>query len=288
MTICKLFLPKIKCLYKWRLNQLFLKKIDEITRNDYINSFYPDIQEIIIETIKKSSSEVRELGAKVYCRLIVNLPKFEQRKHSMKMFCEEFNKEGCNESRLQMVSLFSESMKVFSRPALRFYIFPIMLIYHQYSISVKLALAKILPEINEAIDPSDEVMLKKLITLKNNLESCENKHVQEIFHESSSRIQLKSRQKQHIIEVTNHYNNNRSLEESYLLNQYDETNLEDIYKKESGQFVSKFSSSKSGAKVVSRPFGVNMKKLSDPKEITEKEEPPKYGSKLNHGIPSKQ
>ena len=143
MGACKLLLPKVKALFKWRLVKTFINKLDEVARNEYMSSFYPDIQELLIEAIKKTNSEVRSDAVRLYCRIIVNLPKFEQRKNSIKLFVEEFNKDGCNDNRLHMLAFFAESLKVFSRPALRYYILPLLLAYHQHPLSIKLVLAKL-------------------------------------------------------------------------------------------------------------------------------------------------
>lgn len=288
MGACKLLLPKVKALYKWRLVKTFINKLDEVTKNEYMNSFYPDIQELLIEAIKKTNSEVRSDTVKLYCRIIVNLPKFEQRKNSVKLFVEEFNKDGSNDNRLHMLAFFAEALKVFSRPALRYYILPLLLAYHQHPLSIKLALAKLVPDINDAIEPIDEVMLKKFIAMKNALESYDNKHLNELLMAAINKMQLRSRLKQHQVEVANLYKQNRAIEESYLMMQYDETNLEDVYKRESGQFVSKYASSKPGSlKPPSKTFGIGMKKPSDPKEITEKEDPPKFvGKTVSSGLSS--
>ncbi len=273
MGACKLLLPKVRALFKWRLIKMFVNKLDEVTKNEYMSSFYPDIQELLIEAVKKTNAEVRTDTVRLYCRIIVNLPKFEQRKNSIKLFVEEFNKDGSNENRLHMLAFFAESLKVFSRPALRYYILPLLLVYHQHPLSIKLALAKLVPDINDAVEPTDEVMLKKFIAMKNALEGFDNKHLNELLMAAINKMQLRSRLKQHQVEVVNVYKQNRSLEESYLMMQYDEASLEDVYKRESGQFVSKYASNKPGGlKPVSKPFGIGMKKPSDPKEITEKED----------------
>lgn len=277
MELIKNFINRIKGLHQWRLLILLFSKLDEIARPDLLTGFFPDIIEIIIEVLKGSVSETRPAASSLFCKLFIHLPKFEQRKSSMRLFTDEFSKEGNYQQRLSLLSMCAEALKLFSRPAIRFFILPqILTLPPGVPMPVKMALARMIPDINDGIDPADESSMKKLIILKKNLEENAPQRLKDICLQASNRIQMRGRLKQHQVDLASLYKQNRALEEGYLIGQYDEITLEDFYKRESGQYISKLASGAKAAapapKVGPLPWKPGVGTAYNKKDKDEKEE----------------
>lgn len=230
--------------------------------------------------MKNTAQEVKDKAINLYCKVITHLPKFDQRKSAIKLF-EETDKKENYKTKLMLLNFYAECLKVFSKPAIRFHILPTLLSAHTSSkLGVVLqTLAKMVPEISDSIDPSDEQMTKKFFAMRQALEESSDKKVRELALQAANRINLRARAKAHISEVAHRYKENRTLEEFYLSPQYDEACLEDIYKKESGQFVSKLSTVKPATKTLTRPPLTTpgnptlvRKNTTATKELEEKEE----------------
>lgn len=246
-------MTRIKALYKWRLLAVFLDQLNEILKPEQVNAFFPDILELLLDVMKNTAQEVKDKAITLYCKVITHLPKFDQRKSAIKLF-EETDKKENFKTKLTLLSFYGESLKVFSKPALKFHILPSLLTVHMTTkLGIVLqSLAKMVPEISDAIDPAEEGLTKKFFSMRQALEESADKKVRELALQAANRINLRARAKAHIAEVAHRYKLNRSLEESYLSPQYDEACLEDIYKKESGQFVSKLSTVKPSTKTLTR------------------------------------
>jgi hypothetical protein len=238
-------LVRIKSLHKWRLLNIFLDQLNEILKPEQINSFFPDVLELILEVMKSTAQEVKDKAITLYCKVVCHLPKFDQRKSAIKLF-EEADKKENFKTKLTLLGFYGECLKVFSKPAIKYHILPTILISHTTSkLGVVLqCIAKMIPEINDAIDPADEAMTKKFFSMRQALEESTDKKVRELALQAANRINVRARAKAHLAEVSNRYKENRALEEFYFSPQYDEACLEDIYKKESGQYVSKLSTVK--------------------------------------------
>lgn len=258
---------------------VFLEQLNEILKPENISNFFPDVLELLLEVIKSMTQQVKIKAIVVYCKVITNLPKFDQRKSAIKLF-EESDKRDNFRTKLTLLGFYSECLRVFSKPAIRFHILPSLLSIHSAcKLGVVLqTLAKMVPDINDAIDPTDEPMTKKFFNMRQVLEESADKKVRELALQAANRINLRARVKAHVAEVQNRYKENRTLEEIYLSPQYDEACLEDIYKKESGQFVSKLSTvkqpAKTGARLSTTPAnpGLVRKNTITGKEIDDKDD----------------
>jgi hypothetical protein len=272
MSIARIMAAKIKNLNKWRLMKEFIIKLDEITKVEYINGFLPDILEILVECIKRSVEEVRREAVKLYCRVIIHLPKFDQRKTAVKIFYDELIKEATFHNKLSFLLFVEESMKVFSKPALRYYVLPQALMYYnEKAVSLKINLIRLMPDLIDAIDPKDEVINKKFQTMKKSFEDMNVKQIKEALIEATNKIQLRMRSKVYQIEVAKRYKENRELEESLLSTQYEDVSLEEIYKKE-GNVTGKGSTATKMLKTIPTKVPV-MKKLASQDIKEEKDEP---------------
>lgn len=270
----------IRPLYRWRLFEGLVNKLDEICKPDVTSHFFPDVFEVLIDIAKIVPLDCRDHTIEVYCKFLRHLPKFEQRKIGIRLFFDEMQKQDAYKNKLALLAFYKECVRVLSKPAIRFHILPNLLTAHTWSPNyIKQAVAKIIPEINDAIEPSDESMVKKFFTMRKALEESGMKKVRDLALQAANRINQRSRLKSHISEVVARYKENRELEESYFSPQYDEASLEDIYKKESGQFVSKLSTVKNPAKTTPKSpiltaTGPSMmrKNINASKDIEEKED----------------
>lgn len=249
MVVCRSFVNNIKQLHRWRLLDDLAKKLDQICKPDITSHFFPDVFEVLIDLAKTVPLDSRDNIIEIYCRFLTHLPKFEQRKMAIKLFSEEMHKQDTYKNKLALLAFYRECLRVFSKPAIRFHIMPHLLNAHTWTPEyLKQTIAKMIPEINDAIEPSDESMAKKFFSMRKALEESGVKKIRDMALQAANKINQRSRLKSHVNEVLTRYNANRALEESYLSPQYDEASLEDIYKKESGQFVSKLSTVKNPAK----------------------------------------
>jgi hypothetical protein len=274
LELCRTLLVRMKARHRWRWLESFIIRMDEITQGEFIVGYFPEILDLIIFFLKATPPvETRKTACRFYTRIIVNLPKFDLRKTAIRLFVDEIHNEESLQSRITMLIFYLETIRQFSKHAIKFFIIqPLLKMNDQATITLKLMLAKHLPEISNAIDSTDEVTIKKFISIRKGMEESQNKLLRETVAAAINQMQLQSRFKTTQQEILNMYKANRALEESYLLPQYDDLTLDEIYRKESGLFVSKLST---------------VKAVQPKPGVKPKEEPTKPGTSTSGPVPVK-